>query len=358
VSLIVLSWVIVVSIVACDETETPTGPGGCREVALNRNLYPIFHWGYASPDNFTDFSPNTEPQASDVGSPQWISSDSILVVSITRHMGTFLAGVFSVHIDPDTLTFEGVSEYEHAEGIYSIRWDGATASLLVLDSPAPLKSRVVRCHFNPNGLIVDEELVDWSWEPRHVETWMGHEGIVFSGVDPVSGIGGVYWRRPGGAVDSLLYAPAGPESLSGRFSFTADGTHLLVCVDLRDSWTAQLVAVSTTTPGVQNVVLARRHYSLGVYANPVDSDLAAFVYGFFGDDTHPPEDAVEVVRLSTGESEKLNVRTHAPTCHFTRVESVSWDPTGQDLAFTSGAISPEGDRYRSRLWILRPTSIP
>jgi len=117
--------------------------------------------------------------------------------------------------------------------------------------------------------------------------------------------------------------------------------------------------VSTQTPGVQRVIVTRAKYSLQAEANPADPDIAAYVYHFIGDDTDPPQDIVEIVRLSTGDSIKLDVRTYPfpSTCRFPRVESVSWDPTGRDLAIASGAEDSEGQRYRFRLWAFRNVPI-
>jgi hypothetical protein len=348
----------VVGLLSCEEESIPTYSAGCPDVAINENLYPIFYWGYGT---LQDWVPNVGNPASDVGSPQWICPDSILVASITTHDGVTTIGAFSVHIDPATLAYEGVTEYpyEYASGIYFIRWDNESASVFVLDSPAPSTSRIVRCHLSSAGLVPDEEVVGPAWKPRYMCPWPGHDGVVFSGVDPLSGIGGVYWRRPGGMADSLLFAPTGPEILASRFSITADGENLLLGLDLAGSRTCQLVSVSTQTPGVQRVIVTRAKYSLQAEANPADPDIAAYVYHFIGDDTDPPQDIVEIVRLSTGDSIKLDVRTYPfpSTCRFPRVESVSWDPTGRDLAIASGAEDSEGQRYRFRLWAFRNVPI-
>lgn len=345
-------WVLAILavFVSCSDDPSGTSVGGCKDVALSSKLHPIFYWGRPS---LTDYVPNTEPQASDVVSPQWVSPDSIMVVSITRHAGVFVKGVFSVHMDAATLDYKGVTEYGYPNGIYSARWDNTSSTVWVLDSPSPQETSIVRCHLSSNGLVTDAEVVDSSWQPRHMCVWAGHAGVVFIGVDPVSSVAGVYWRNTDSDTDSLLYAAADTEVLAGSISFTADGNRLLVGVNQPQN-PAQLLSIATTIANDRRVVATRSHYALGAEGNPVDADIAAFVYRFNGDDTNPPEDVVEVIRLSTGDSTKINVRTHTALCRFTRVESVSWNPMGNDLAFASGAQDSEGGNYPYRLWVIRP----
>ncbi|HEX5131079.1 MAG TPA: hypothetical protein VFX92_01185 [Candidatus Krumholzibacteria bacterium] len=235
-----------------------------------------------------------------------------------------------------------------------IGWDNESGRVLVLDSYG---GSVLRCRLDPTGLVPYEQVVGTEWRPAYMCSWPGHDGIVFSGIDPVSSVAGVYWRRPGAATDSLLFAPSGSEVLAPRFSFTADGQHLLLGLNLPVDRTCALVSVPVQPPGVPSVIVTRSHYAIQAEAHPVDPDLAAFVYHFVGDDTNPPEDIVEIVRLSTGDAMKLNVRTYALTCYFTRVESVSWDPTGRNLALASGAEDGEGGTHRFQLWAFRNVPI-
>jgi hypothetical protein len=279
----------------------------------------------------------------------------IIAATSTAISGAAVDGLVVVSVDSLTLEYQSHEFFHHSYVILRLDWDSATDRLLTLDRLGFGQIRVALNHLSQDQVVIEQEVVGAEWNPFSVSFPAEGAGVIVAATDPISGVTGIYRFYPdsGGYSDSLMFTST--RFIPAPSGVAVDGMGSLFLEEREIDGTSSITRVDPESdPGNNSTVLFRRDSPIiSIDAHPTELGTLVISYRFEGGPYERPEDVIEILRPPYTTPIRVDSRTHVQLCRFPTNERVSWDPTGNHVAFPSGARTGEGDWFIQKLWIAK-----
>ena len=345
--------VLFIILVFCCVFYCKLGTENSVKESLNPKLKRVLYWGYNGPE--IGYVPNKGPESGINNKyPVWVD-DSTLYTLVRE-------GICKIIIDPVNLDYQSYQlfYFKEPDEIISINYDESEQKLFIVynkrEEPhqhAPNQAAYVT--FSGDQVIIDQTIVEKSWDPTDIKLWHGKPGMMFYGNNPQTNIKGFYWLRiqpEGGQSDSLIYAIDLDEQWARGFSISCDGKHLFFGDRLGNRVLFKKLDISQ--PGQEPVVMADRSGSF-IATSPHPSLPHQLLINYHSSSYTKGLGAhIELLNVDTFKGIDLDVRVNEFISSFIFNENPKWSPDGNHFIFSGGnVLDREMGAYVLDLWIYR-----
>jgi len=286
-----MRYVIIIILLCCNILSCKLGTEDSDHVSLNPKLKRVLYWGYNEQE--VGDVPNQGPRSGINNKyPMWADDSTIYTYIFNR-------GIIKVTIDPVTLDYQSyqIFELKIPYIVKSLNYDAKEQKLFIIYYSSGEPNQAAYVTLSDSQAIIDQTIVDSSWDPADIKIWHGKPGMIFYGTDPQTNVKGFYWRRPqpgDDQADSLLYAFNLDEQTARGFAVSYDGTYLYFGDQLGNR--ALFMQLDISQSGQNPLVIADR---LGNYISTCPHSLAPHLvlisYYFPSDAYNPPQGHIELL---------------------------------------------------------------